>query len=218
MSRSYPVILIFCVSCSLNSSPVAGHGAAPPKQLFRTDGSRGIAKLVGTAAGMGGSAGRILVGHAGTGMAGNPSLTQLPDAQEPQPNAAIDAHDAGVDGATDAAPTLPDAAQTPPDATLPPPDGTDAGTLATPGKTCAPCEQGDCAAHYVCSGSNYCFYQVSNGGGPSACPHHPITNASPVGPDGSGVNTNPICMPYDQPTSVYVPCVTWLQNHPNAGF
>jgi hypothetical protein len=221
MSRSHPIILIFCVGCSIASSPIAGHEAAPPKQLFHTNGGQnGLAKLLGTA-GTGGSAGRILVGHAGTGMAGSPSLSQLPDAQEPQPDAAIDAHDAGVDGATDAAPPLPDAAQTPPDAALPPPDaGTDAGTLATPGKTCAPCTS-TCASHYECTSyatETVCLYRVTNGGGATACPNHPKTNAPPLNPDHVGANTNPICMPTDPTVGGYVPCLAWLQTSPNAGF
>lgn len=222
MSRFVPIILIFCFSCSLDSSPV-GSGSAPPKQLFQTDGSQGIAKLLG-GAGMGGSAGHILTGHAGhaglgaAGAAGNPSSADAGrDAGEPQPDAAIDATDAGMAGETDAAPPLPDAAPMPKDA------GEQDAAPPVPllGKTCAPCSQGaghemDCAAHYTCGGSNLCFYQVTGGGNYLQCTHYPMTNASPVGPDGSGINTNPICLPYI--SGGPVPCATWLQNNPDAGF
>jgi hypothetical protein len=224
MSRSYPIILIFCVGCSLNSSPVAGHGAAPPKQLFHTDGSQGIAKLLGTAGG--GSAGRVLVGHAGTGMVGNPSLSQLPDAQEPQPDAAIDAPDAGADAAT----TLPDAAQTPPNATLPPPDaGADAGTLATPGKTCAPCQAAtDCSTGYICARNSFSDCTTQTPSLHETVCLQPFTGQALDACDISTANTTYKSVPRVGCTGcgevevcgpgACTGCAVWLQNHPNAGF
>lgn len=213
--RSIPyAALVFCLGCSLDASPILGPDGKPLYKIARDGG--GPLHLV-SVAGMGGGAAGHGVGRAGAGGTGgnagdsssdadagdngmpfpvdtmrlDASMPTIDASQQPKPDAAVDAgHDAGHD------------------AGIPKP---------LLGKTCAPCVQGaghemDCAPHYTCaSGYNTCFYQVTGGGSSSQCIHLPKLNAN-------GALTDPICMPYDQPTATYTPCETWLQSNPNAGF